>query len=232
MDQYCLIWGSEYPAEVEARTDDTIEVIDSERVTVPYLLTRDVADLEIRRLNAREKARLTTWLINHARPGENPPLVNKEVVDRLKSGRSLSEGERADRLLGHIADQTLVVGMEFSLNSITAGVLAWSESVEESEIGFLIHDLMKKEFLDAAEMQANRRYGTFKVPKNVRVTVDGYEHIRNQSVNEGASQAFVAMWLDDTLKSAYDNGIAPAIRDAGYEPMLISQKEAHQQDRG
>ena len=225
MDQHCAIWGSEYPAEVEARTDDTIEVIGSERVTVSYLLTRDVADMKIGRLSPREKARLTTWLINHTLPGEKPPLVNTEVIDRLKSGQPLSEGERADRLLKYVADETPTVGTPFSFNTIAPGTLAWSESVEESEVGFLVDDLRKKQYLDAQEMQANRRFGTYVVPKNVRVTVDGFEHIRTQIINEGSSQAFVAMWLDDSIKPMFDEAIEPAIREAGYNPMLISQKE-------
>ena len=33
------------------------------------------------------------------------------------------------------------------------------------------------------------------------------------------------MWFDDSMKEAYDQGIAPAIRDAGYEPVRVDQKE-------
>jgi nucleoside 2-deoxyribosyltransferase len=33
------------------------------------------------------------------------------------------------------------------------------------------------------------------------------------------------MWFDDSMMEAYDNGIAPAIRDAGYEPIRIDRKD-------
>ena len=40
-----------------------------------------------------------------------------------------------------------------------------------------------------------------------------------------SQQAFVAMWFDDSMQATYEKGIAPAIRDAGYKPLRIDQKE-------
>ena len=33
------------------------------------------------------------------------------------------------------------------------------------------------------------------------------------------------MWFDDSMRQAWQRGIAPAIRDAGYEPVRIDQQE-------
>jgi nucleoside 2-deoxyribosyltransferase len=38
-------------------------------------------------------------------------------------------------------------------------------------------------------------------------------------------QCFVAMWFSDELKTAYEHGIEPAIRDAGFKPIRIDLKE-------
>ena len=38
-------------------------------------------------------------------------------------------------------------------------------------------------------------------------------------------QGFVAMWFDDSMDQVYKEGIAPAIRDAGYEPHRIDEGE-------
>ena len=225
MTQNCQIWGEEYPATVSPIAGYGIQVEGSERTTVPYFVVRDGADLALSRLSHRESAQLTTWLIDQTLQGQEFPAITRTVLSRISSNEPLPEGARADRLLRHIADQSPTVGSDFSLNTISPAVLAWSESVEDSEVGFLIHDLMKRGYLDANELQAGRHYGTFKVPKNVRVTVDGYERIRQQVVNEGASQAFVAMWLDDSIIPMYEEAIKPAIEEAGYNPMLISQKE-------
>jgi nucleoside 2-deoxyribosyltransferase len=40
-----------------------------------------------------------------------------------------------------------------------------------------------------------------------------------------SSQAFVAMWFTDEMKEVYEQGIEPAIRQAGFAPMLIINKE-------
>jgi nucleoside 2-deoxyribosyltransferase len=57
-------------------------------------------------------------------------------------------------------------------------------------------------------------------------TVKGWMRIEelNRSVKSG-KQAFVAMWFNDATNNAYDRGIAPAIRNCGYEPVRIDNKE-------
>ena len=39
------------------------------------------------------------------------------------------------------------------------------------------------------------------------------------------SQAFVAMWFNEATQAAYENGIAPALTEAGYLPLRIDNKE-------
>ncbi|MGH7099637.1 MAG: hypothetical protein ACREE4_18525 [Stellaceae bacterium] len=40
-----------------------------------------------------------------------------------------------------------------------------------------------------------------------------------------STQAFVAMWFQESIKDAYNSGFAKAITDAGYEPFRIDRKE-------
>lgn len=225
IQEYCLIWGRQHGATVTRYTDGERWVENSPRAGGSYIILEDGAEYAVDDLDARGKARLTSWLIEQRRQGVEFPKIDMTIIGRIKVARNLSEGERTTRLLRYISDQIPVVGNEFSLNEISPQLLAWSESVEDGEIGFLIDDLRYKKLLGAQAKAAIRRYGNFYVPKNVYLTVDGYDHIRQHIANEGVFQAFVAMWLDDTVKGAYDEGIAPAIRDAGYEPMLISQKQ-------
>ena len=54
----------------------------------------------------------------------------------------------------------------------------------------------------------------------------GYARLAElDSMNSDSKQAFVAMWFDDTMKDAYDQGISPAIEDAGYRAVRIDQKD-------
>ena len=57
-----------------------------------------------------------------------------------------------------------------------------------------------------------------------RVTAKGYaryEELRRKSVD--SSRAFVAMWFGEGMDEVYDGAIAPAIRDAGYEPVRVDR---------
>ena len=58
---------------------------------------------------------------------------------------------------------------------------------------------------------------------NYRVTVSGHVRIADQVADIDSSQAFVAMWFDDSVAAAYDEGIEPAIRDCGYKPKRIDR---------
>ena len=58
----------------------------------------------------------------------------------------------------------------------------------------------------------------------VTVTVDGYSRIADQATNVDTSQAFVAMWFDESMGEIYDEGFRPAIEEAGYSPLRIDQK--------
>ena len=54
----------------------------------------------------------------------------------------------------------------------------------------------------------------------------GYARLAElDGINSGSKQAFVAMWFDESMKSAYEDGIEPAIRQAGYEPTRRDEVE-------
>ena len=57
------------------------------------------------------------------------------------------------------------------------------------------------------------------------LTVAGHGRLAEQRVNVDSSQVFVAMWFDDSMSEAFENGIEPAILEAGYVPLRIDQKE-------
>ncbi|MDQ0562299.1 hypothetical protein QO004_004104 [Rhizobium mesoamericanum] len=60
----------------------------------------------------------------------------------------------------------------------------------------------------------------------LRLTFDGFSRLDELNAkSSSSSQAFVAMWFGSEVAAAYNEGIAPAIKDAGYEPMRIDQKE-------
>ena len=59
-----------------------------------------------------------------------------------------------------------------------------------------------------------------------KLTVDGYIQIEEQKKTYvDSDRAFVAMWFDESMIDAWDNGFDPAIQDAGYKPVRIDKQE-------
>jgi len=94
---------------------------------------------------------------------------------------------------------------------------AHSESTGPDEIDFLQRYLIQKEWID---LYGPHRNGTGQFV----VTVPGYERIAEQEVNPSSDRVFVAMWFDDSMVDARENGIKPAIVNTGYAPVLIDEK--------
>ncbi|MCE2469250.1 MAG: hypothetical protein J4F32_01775 [Dehalococcoidia bacterium] len=167
---------------------------------------------------------MTTWMVDQRLQGNNLPVITKGIVDYIKSKSPLSIPVRAVRLLQFISKETSHIGASFSLMPETLAVYAWSESTTENEVAFLIDFLLKKGWLDARLGVGQVRYGEFRVPAYVRVTVEGHGQLERQEVALGSSQAFIAMWFDRTMDTVFENGISPAVEDAGYVPMRIDRK--------
>jgi nucleoside 2-deoxyribosyltransferase len=59
-----------------------------------------------------------------------------------------------------------------------------------------------------------------------RLTVPGWEALEPLPRLGGIpGQCFVAMWFSDQTRAAYESGIEPAVRDAGFTPTRIDKKE-------
>ena len=69
--------------------------------------------------------------------------------------------------------------------------------------------------------------GLVREPKDkaYALTLEGMKRLEGQGYGQLSNQAFVAMWFDDEVKAAYDDGIEPAIKDAGYRAVRIDRKD-------
>jgi hypothetical protein len=60
----------------------------------------------------------------------------------------------------------------------------------------------------------------------VRMSMKGWRQAQPVATTGGLpGQCFVAMWFSDETRTAYEHGIEPAIKDAGFRPMRIDRKE-------
>ena len=96
----CPIWGNRYKAK---GTFDLIakmyEVEDSDRTFGGYKVSQLLLALRVKRLSDREKAWLTTWIVDQFNLGNYQPEITRHVLRSVLRKRSLRVYQRADRLL-------------------------------------------------------------------------------------------------------------------------------------
>ena len=170
------------------------------------------------------RARLTSMLIDLREQGDQWPEVTVDLIDRAIMAPTTPDSERANRLLRLFARLTIQIDRAYDIRNGMPLVLAWSESTNDGEVGYLIDYLIDQGWL-TGNAASNRFYGDYIVPSLVKVTVSGHRRVEEERTLVQSAQGFVAMWLDQSLVEVYENGIRPAVEDAGYKPMLINQKE-------
>ena len=95
---------------------------------------------------------------------------------------------------------------------------AWSESVSLNEMEFLVRFLEQIGWLHSIKDAPSYLL-------DCTVTVEGYTEIARRPAPTEYTEAFVAMSFNDSMDNAYRQGIEPAIRAAGYEPVRIDNVE-------
>ncbi len=189
-------------------------IIDSNAVdTITFPAGRRISEVDQDRL----RARVTTMLIDLRNSGDSYPNVTAELVQAAFSRQPLPVYKRADRLLRLLANVTPEVGELVVISPQDCeAACAWSESLNWQEVLFLLRYLVERGWVQAGTLQNNGFKGW--------VTVEGYSRIEEVQTDVDSSQAFVAMWFDQSMDEAYSKGIEPAILNTGYSPLKINDK--------
>ena len=215
----CQIWKG-YKGIGFHTSDFNICVEHSPRAAGKYVITREAKLMLDDGLENSHKARLTTMLIDQRKIGVEWPKITTGTIEQAKKKSALSVQERANRLLEFISGISKNVGEKVSIylgSEEEHEAYAWSESTTTEEILYFIKYLCDNNWLQNGAYAGMVFWGN--------VTVDGYKRIEEQIVNIDSSQAFVAMWFNDSMADAFEKGISLAIEDAGYQPLRIDSKE-------
>lgn len=221
-DCKCAIWGTDATCE---RQGGGFEFFyDSPRAAGGYFVDIQTRAL-LEGISTNTKARLTDWLLEQRRFGDRYPQVSKEEIDRAESARQPSVVEQANRMLLHLSESSPSFGARIDYrhagdpqmlnqNLAQCGSRLTAADGGQSEQGLFLDHLKDQGWiaLDA---------GTY-----IRVTLDGHAHLESlRTTQVESSQAFVAMWFDESMLDAWTDGIEPAIKIAGYEPLRIDRQE-------
>ena len=222
----CPIWGTRYEAEGTYDPETkTYEVEESKRAFAGYKIEELLLKRFVRQWPDSKKAQLTTWLIDQLCRGNDQPEITFRVLFDLGGKRPLTVHVRADRLLKLISlnTRTHQLGKFVVFPRQWEAGLAWSESTNQSDIEYLIDYSEKRGWLErdpfGPEMGPSARW---------RVSVEGHSRVddlQREANPTNSSQSFVAMWFHESMTEAFENGMEPAILEAGYVPLRIDQKE-------
>ena len=225
----CPIWGVN--CNIRKRGRQRIKIVEgSLRAGGSYEITRE-AELAVNDLNEDVKARLTSILVGQWIRGVDAPRLTIDDVLRARDGLRLTVHARSNRLLRYLVRETTEIGQVWEIFSQSKeaffqGALAWSESTNLNELHFLADYLNTLGWIATGRKINPNLDGIYVGGLRVwRVEVPGYRQIEELDTNPDSSQCFVAMWFDRSLDEVYENGIKPAIEDAGYSPLRIDRED-------
>lgn len=210
----CPIWKTLVTHTEADNLNQYYLIVSSPRAGGDYKMKMD-AYHDVCALEDTHKAKLTTILIELRRAGDQAPMVTCQLIKEAKRADPLPVHERAERLLRYLVKIPKDVGQSWITESIRHDplALAWSESTKPEDIGYFLKYLSDMRWLD--------RYSS----GYCNITVSGYQHIAEQVTKRDLSQCFVAMWFDPSMNQAYEDGIEKAVKECGYKPLRIDQKQ-------
>ena len=218
----CPIWNISVPEESAGDRDG--KLMNSPRAGGRYFIAR-TAIACLTQLDERSKARLISWLVDQRRLGVECPEIDSNTITIAKQRQNLSVQERADRLLQYIEGQTVEIGTYFSFTPeemLTKEIAAWSESLSQEEVRYLLNYLDKQGWIALREYPPSK----YNIEIGYTLTVEGYARLAElETANAESSKGFVAMWFDDSTDEAWEEGIKRGIEDAGYKPVRIDEQE-------
>ena len=183
----CPIWN--IAAFGKSEVDRDGRLIDSSRAGGRYFIAR-TAIAGLTQLDERGKARLTSWLVDQRRLGVKCPEIDSNTITMVKQQKDLSVHDRADRLLQYIEDQTVEVGTEFIFTPrevISKSIAAWSESLSQEEVHYLLKYLDKQGWIALCEYPPSK----YNIEVGYILTVEGYARlVELEKANAESSKGF------------------------------------------
>ncbi len=227
MSDKCAIWGT--PARITRTGVEMMHAYESPRAGGMYRMKFYMTDFIPHEHEEHCKARLTTWLANQREQGNPCPVITREDIEAAQHGQNMRVTQRADRVLQFLEIHTRTPSDAIKINPHPGEaehdpktiafyeLLAHSESIGWDDLKYLL-DHLKDRHLVSNPVIGKHEY-------QYVLTVPGFQRLDElRKVTPVPAQAFVAMWFDDELKSAYADGFKPAIEDAGYDPIRIDER--------
>ena len=233
----CIIWDTNASVEFDSRDNDRL-IFDSPRAGGKYIVERQrtIGVSNSWNWKNQKKIRFSGYIAQKNLLDENPPLLDFFLDDEKKWLKDLppipdNSDEKSDLLLKGLAKLYPDEGKIISLNKniisdLKANPLpflyALSYCSNEEDFQYLLLDVLKQE-LEYIKIESNFTGGTI----DIKITPKGWKRIKeieSTTPNEKSKTVFIAMWFHNSM-NALNEEIKKGIKQAGYEPLRIDEKE-------
>jgi nucleoside 2-deoxyribosyltransferase len=172
-----------------------------------FRITREAKD----DFDPRHSQKISGWIYDQ-NSDEIEPILDSQTLKRIASHPPLGLLEKADRLLLHAVEtcEDFISPVNFlSPQCISA-----------------IHGKDMKEVLYVVGLLREKGRIRYRSADKAHITPEGFIHAEEvQNKKADSDQGFVALWVCDELKDAYDSGFQTAILQAGYRPIVVDRAE-------
>jgi hypothetical protein len=158
----------------------------------------------------RLRRKIGFWTRDQNDLGESPRITSY-TADTISKIPEKTVAERADRLLRFALREQRDLGGRFRLN--TALVVGVTHSQSDGDVQALARLLHNKGWLNSGYDSGLGQ-----------ITPEGFMYASERPVAESVN-GFIAMWFDKSMDAARTDGLEPAIRGAGYTPIVVSGVE-------
>jgi hypothetical protein len=220
MAEICPIWST--PARIiTPGTGDSV-LVDSSRCGGKYVISKTALTM-LSNFDDAKRRKLTDQLIKQRLRGIYVPEIKSYFLNNVSSWQEAGITERINNFLFYISKNAPLLGKLFRFSSveshdpITLELLAWTSSLETSEVCYIARYCNEERFVELS--LAPQIYSLYLTPKGI----GRLENILGSIVS--SNQCFVAMWFNKIMDDAFEKGIDPGIRDAGYTPLRVDQKD-------
>lgn len=206
-EQTCVICGSPV-------TDRAAKDVDGHDWDCPrcgnYRIT-GTAESILRRNRIPSSGAVSGWI--HYQNGMGiVPIIDSDAVGRLRTLSKPTFRERAERYLITVVSNCPTLNSD--IQPLIPKLVGASYSDDDGEAGVIVRYLTDEKLIE------HRPGGQYRVTAHGFIAADDLRSRRAAS-----TQAFIAMWFAEQLNAAYEQGIEPAVRRSGFEPMIIRKKE-------
>lgn len=163
-------------------------------------------------LETPQKVKLSRWIYEQNILGE-VPVVDSEILKQVKNWRMSPVSMQVDYLLKFLESKTKVIGASVRFQEVSDEMLAATLLENEGQLRYMIEQIQELGFVN----------GEWTAPT---ITLEGYRRLEElRGIQASSDQAFVAMWFDDSMNEAWQEGFKPGIEEVGYKPLRIDRKE-------